>query len=117
MTLLPTATGQCYVFTRVCDSVNRVGGGSASVHAGIPPPPPESMHPPGKQTPPREACTLRKHAPLPEAYPPGIRNERPVRILLECILVLLTYTISKFQLLQNRPNKINQTCERKQIHD
>ena len=63
--------GQGYVFTRVCNSVH--GGGSASVHAGIPPPgadiPPGSRHP-----------------------PPGSRlrhtvNERPVRIQLECILV------------------------------
>ena len=40
--------GQGYVFTRVCDSVNR--GGSASVHAGIPPLPPGADTPP-KQTP------------------------------------------------------------------
>ena len=38
--LLPDATklGQGNVFTGVCDSVHR--GVSASVHAGIPPPPP-----------------------------------------------------------------------------
>ena len=42
--------GQGYVFTRVCDSVHG-GGGSASVHAGIPP---------GKETPPG-----RRHPPLP----------------------------------------------------
>ena len=52
---LPPATklGQGYIFTGMCDSVHR--GGSASVHAGIPPTPrsrhlPQSKHPP-KQTP------------------------------------------------------------------
>ena len=50
--LLPPATklGQGYVFTRVCDSVHG-GGGSASVHAGIPPP---RSRPPPEQTPPLE---------------------------------------------------------------
>ena len=74
-------------------------GGSASVHAEIPAPQeahiPGSMHPPWKHapfrkhTPPWEACTPpgSMHPP-----PPGSRlrhtvNERPVRILLECILV------------------------------
>ena len=62
------------------------GGGSASVHARIPPsrPPradPPGVDPPEEQTPPLGAGTL-----------PGSRlrhtvNERLVRILLECILV------------------------------
>ena len=63
--LLPAATklGQGHVFTRVYDSVNR--GGSASVHAGIPPPgadtpqeqTPRSRHtPPGADTPPAYEC-------------------------------------------------------------
>ena len=67
------------------------GGVSASVHAGIP-------HPPWEQTPPREqtspgADTPRADTPHPwEQTPPRSRvrhtvNERPVRILLECILV------------------------------
>ena len=55
--------GQGNIFTPVCHSVHR-GGGSASVHAGIPPPPgagtppweqahtPGSRHPPGPGTPP-----------------------------------------------------------------
>ena len=42
-----TKLGQGYVLTRVCDSVH--SGGSASVHAGIPPPP-------GPDTPPSRAC-------------------------------------------------------------
>ena len=55
--LLPPATklGQGYVFTRVCDSVHREGV-SASVYAGIPPPPrtgtPLTRHPPGSDPPP-----------------------------------------------------------------
>ena len=53
---LPPATklGQGYIFTGVCDSVH---GGSASVHAGIPPPrpgtPQEQTHTPGSR-PPKE---------------------------------------------------------------
>ena len=78
--------GQGYVFTRVCDSVNK--GGSASVHAGIPPPP-EKLTPPESRHPPWEVDT-----PPGSRSPPGSRlrhtvNERPVRILLECILVVL----------------------------
>ena len=73
--------GQGNIFTPVCHSVHR--GVSASVQAGIPPPskhPPRADNPPGVDTPP------------PEQTPPGSRlrhtvNERPVRILLECILV------------------------------
>ena len=67
--------GQGYVFTRVCDSVNR--GVSASVHAGIPPrsrspgsrPPqrqtPPVSRPPRKQTPPKEDTppTRSRHPP------------------------------------------------------
>ena len=49
--LLPPATklGQGYIFTGVCDSVHM--GGSASVHAGIPPPPPlgPGTPPPGAE--------------------------------------------------------------------
>ena len=69
--------GQGNIFTPVCHSVHR--GGSASVHAGIP-------TPARKQTPPA------KETPLGADTPTGSRlrhtvNERPVRILLECILV------------------------------
>ena len=68
--------GQGNVFTGVCLST---GGGrvSASVHAGMPSPPgTRQTNPPRMETPP----------------PPGSRlqhmvYERPVRILLECILV------------------------------
>ena len=85
---LPPATklGQGYVFTRVCDSV--LGGGSASVHAGIPLPqadtPPEA-DPPGPGT-PREQCMLGDTG-----------NKWAVRILLECILVSNCFYTKKFQ--------------------
>ena len=86
-----------YVFTRVGDSVDR--GLSESVHAGIPTPgSPHPLHP--LEAPlleariPWEAHTPSgKHAhPTGSTHPPGRRlrrtvNERPVRILLECILV------------------------------
>ena len=56
-----------YVFTGVCDSVN--GGVSASVHAGIPPPPeadPPKADPPGadppEQTPPGADPPGAEHA-------------------------------------------------------
>ena len=83
---------------------------SASVHAGIHPP---SRHPPGadippEQTPPGADTPQSRHPPggdPPEQTPPweqtpipGSRlqhtvNERPVRILLECILVVFRVTI------------------------
>ena len=65
---LPPATklGQGYVFTRVCDSVQ--SGGSASVHAGIPPweqAPPGSRNPPlGADPPWRPAARHAGIAPL-----------------------------------------------------
>ena len=95
--------GQGYVFTRVCDSVNRGGLRRTPPHPrpgrpprtrqtplgpGRPPrdqgePPPDQAHPPGT-----------RHTPPPDQGepPPGRTlqhtvNERPVRILLECILV------------------------------
>ena len=90
-------------------SVILLTGGSASVHAGIPPPPP------GKHAPPRvclSACwdtTPGKHAPPPGKHaPPGKQapprswhpspprhmvNEQPVRILPECILVSIKFSL------------------------
>ena len=67
---LPAATklGQGNVFTGVCDSVHG-GGVSASVHAGMPPPPPQSRHPQSRhplgQTPPWE------QTPPEQTPPPG----------------------------------------------
>ena len=94
------------------------GGGSASVHAGIPSP--QSRHPPGPGTPPpgpgssgadtpspgtRQppeqtppgADTPREQTPLPRPGTlPGRRLQlRTVRILLECILVTFKFTPTK----------------------
>ena len=78
--------GQGNVFYR-CVSVHRGGGGgrvSASVHAGMP-------YPPGMETPPDGGPPGMENPPGWRT-PPGYRlqhtvYERPVRILLECILV------------------------------
>ena len=64
------------------------GGVSASVHAKIPPP--------REQTPPRADTPLGADTPLAAYTPPGSRlrhmvNERPVCILLECILVVIKF--------------------------
>ena len=69
--LLPPATklGQGDVFTGVCDSVK---GGSASEHAGIPPP--QTRHPPGKR-PPQEQTSPGGDP--PGAEPPGSRPPGP----------------------------------------
>ena len=78
--------GQGYVFTRVCDSV--YGGGSPGREnppgPGRPPsPPPGRENPPWtRQTPPGPG------RPLPGSRLQNTVYERPVRILLECILVL-----------------------------
>ena len=101
---LPAATklGQGNIFTSVCQEFcPQVGGRvSASVHAGIPPPrsrhtPPGADPPrpdlPGSRHPPEQ--TPRPDTPWEQTPPPGSRlqhtvYERPVRILLECILVV-----------------------------
>ena len=69
------------------------GGVSPSVHAEIPPPPRADTprHPLGADTPLVADTTKSRHPPRADT-PPGSRlrhtvNERPVRILLECILV------------------------------
>ena len=90
--------GQGNIFTPVCHSVHGGGGGSASVHAGIPtpqtrpppgadtpwtrPPPPPRTRPPLDQTPlgadsppgadtPREQTPLKKKTQGQTALPPG----------------------------------------------
>ena len=91
--------GQGYVFTRVCDSVKR--GVSASVHAGIPTLP-GGRHPPGADTPPWSRHPPRsRHPPGADTPPSRLRdtvNERPVRILLECILVFFKVPLIKILL-------------------
>ena len=75
----------------VCPQGGRV---SASVHAGMPYHPPGMENPPGMETPPRDGePPLGWRTPPDGEPPPGSRlqhtvYERPVRILLECILVL-----------------------------
>ena len=93
-----------YVFTRVCDSVN--GGVSASVHAGMRPSPPTGADTPREQTPPipPEQTPLKQTPPRSRHPPPGSRlrhtvNERPVRILLECILVANLLTFLQFRVM------------------
>ena len=90
--------GQGYVFTRVCDSVNR--GGLRRTLLGprrTPPPgprrtPPAPGRPPGtKENPP--PCT-RQTPPPPEEQQHTV-NERPVCILLECILVFKSFVFDK----------------------
>ena len=82
-------------------------GGSASVHAGIYPP--RTRPTPRDQTPQHQTPWDQAHPPdtgpplAPDPPPPGSRlqhtvNERPVRILLECILVL--WIFSKFSFVE-----------------
>ena len=98
--------GQGYVFTRVYDFVNRRGVCLSACWDTTPPPfweqttPPRADNP-WEQTPPRSR------------HPPGSRlrdtvNERPVRILLECILVLLKL---KFLLL-----RVDERCSEKSFY-
>ena len=98
------------IFSQACvkNSVHRGGRVSASVHAGTHhpppsrPPPPDQADPPPEQTPPLGADSpprtrqtpprSRPHWDQADTPPPGSRlqhtvYERPVRILLECILV------------------------------
>ena len=95
---LQRSCGQGNIFTGV--SVHGGGRVSASVHAGMPYPPPDGEPPPPDGEPPDGEPT-----PFPPRWrtppPPGSRlqhtvYERPVRILLECILVKHTF---KFILL------------------
>ena len=95
------------------------GRGSASVHAGLYPPdppdqtppgpdppeqtppqtrPPGTRHPPRTRHPPGANPPRTRHPPGADTPPPGSRlqhtvNERPVRILLECILVESEFTL------------------------
>ena len=114
--------GQGYVFTRVCDSVHR-GGGSpgrenppqledhppGTRHTPTPNPPGPGRTPPGPGTPQppgtRQNPPGTRQTPLAGRPPPGTRQtppgsriqntvyERPVHILLECILVFFATLI------------------------
>ena len=76
--LLPAARscGQGNIFEPVCHSVHRGGGGLPQCMLG-------RRHPPKEVPPWKEAPPPGKEAPLRKGSTP-----RPVRILLECILVL-----------------------------
>ena len=94
---LQQSCGQGYVFTHVCDSVH---GGVCLKETPLQRRHPLPRRPPAKETPPPRRPP-RKETPLPrrppweggtpllrkEAPPRHTVNERPVRILLECILV------------------------------
>ena len=78
--------GQGNIFTPVCHSFCSQGGCLPQCMLGYPPPGPGTPHGPAplEQTPPRD-----------QTPPTGNRlqhtvNERPVRILLECILVTIS---------------------------
>ena len=114
---LPAATklGQGNIFTGVCLSTGAEGCLPQCMLGYTPrtrPPgsrhPPEQTHTPREQTPPSPGSDLpgsrhsptrplrSRHPPKQQTPPPGSRlqhtvNERPVRILLECILVFLLF--------------------------
>ena len=73
---LQRSCGQGYVYTRVCDSVNRGEGLWRTPPDQGDPPPRDEAHPPRTKENPPPGRTLQHTV-----------NERPVRILLECILV------------------------------
>ena len=86
--------GQGYVFTCVCDSVHR--GVVCLSACWDTTPPPRRRHPPPKKPPPGRRHPTWKEAPPQNEAPEGgtpqhTVNERPVRILLECILVLTCF--------------------------
>ena len=75
--------GQGNIFTGVCLSTGGGPGQVPPLQAGTPPP---GRHPPSRQAPPPPG----RHPPSRQAPPPppDTVNARPVRILLECILVV-----------------------------
>ena len=108
--LAATKLGQGNVFTGVCHSVHRGEGVCLSAcwdarpprpgtppqtrhtpqDQAHPPPPPQNRHPPRPGTPPQTRHTTppdQAHSPPPGSRRQHTVNERPLRILLECILV------------------------------
>ena len=97
--LLPAATklGQGSVFTSVCLSTERVGEGEACLPQCMLGYLPRTRHPLGPDTPRSRQPPRTRHPSGPGPSPPGSRlqhtvNERPVRIQLECILVLFHFS-------------------------
>ena len=90
MNNLPRSLGQGNIFSTMCQDFCSHEG-SASVHAGIPPPrpgtPPRSRHhtlyPPEQTSPPET-----RHAPPAQCMLGDTVNKRAVCILLECNLVM-----------------------------
>ena len=113
LSYLPAAKklGQGNIFTGVCLSTGGRGvclsacwdthpPGNRHPPDLAPPPrsrPPRTRHPPGPETPQEQTPPQTRHHHHPDpAPPPGSRlqhtvNERPVRIILECILVLISF--------------------------
>ena len=78
------------IFSQACEK-NSVQGGGVVCLSACWQTAPRSRHPPGADTPPRSRHPPGADPPR-SRHPPGSRlqhtvNERPVRILLECILV------------------------------
>ena len=84
--------GQGNIFSSVCREFCSQGG-SASVHAGIPPPPPGTRQPPPPGADPPGTRHPRQQTPPGSRHPPvqcmlrDTVNKRAVCILLECNLV------------------------------
>ena len=91
--------GQGNVFTAVCDSVH--GGGSPAGRT-----PPTRKTPPGRENLPGQGEPPR-HGPPQQGEPPPRHtvNERPVRILLECILVTILFCIAQSQWIWHLQDK------------
>ena len=95
-------------------------GGVCPIACWVIPPRPKSRHPPDqKQTPPQ---TKSRHPRDQKQTPPGTKsrhppplrhtvNEWPVRILLECILVLMQLSVNFGQIVDWRPS-----CRKSWIH-
>ena len=127
--LLPPETKlrQGNVFTRICDSVHRGKGVSVEETPWNRDPTqrsPYGQRPPWTETPfpldrdPRQRPLLDTDPPLgqrpPRQRPPGQRppygNEREVRILLECILVLAFVFTTHGSILKLNILKKSNTC-------
>ena len=120
--------GQGNIFTPICHSVRGrylvpggVPGPGGSTWAGTPTPGPGTPHwdqvpPPGDQVPPRTRYPPGPGNPRDQVTPPGTRsppelcmlgdtvNKRAVRILLECILVIVCFGIWPGFCLQRENN-------------
>ena len=92
---LPPANEVCegYVFTPVCQSFCSQGEVSSSMHAEIHIPP-GSRHPPEVDPPKADPSEADTPPPSAQCMLGDTGTKRAVRILLECILVILRYSDS-----------------------